>query len=77
MKDPDLLLKVLGHQWWWGYEYQQSKITNLSTTIESRMVAESDLVLGSFRLLEVDNRVLIPFNLYIKVLVTSSDVLHS
>jgi heme/copper-type cytochrome/quinol oxidase subunit 2 len=41
------------------------------------MVADNDLEVGSFRLLEVDNRVTLPVNTHIRVLITAADVLHS
>lgn len=41
------------------------------------MIAEEDLELGQFRLLEVDNRVVLPTRVHVRVLVTASDVLHS
>jgi len=41
------------------------------------MVAEEDLSLGDLRLLEVDNRVVLPVNSHVRVLVTAADVLHS
>jgi heme/copper-type cytochrome/quinol oxidase subunit 2 len=41
------------------------------------MIATDDLTLGSFRLLEVDNRVALPINTHIRLLITSADVLHS
>jgi heme/copper-type cytochrome/quinol oxidase subunit 2 len=41
------------------------------------MIPTNDLVKGSFRLLEVDNRVVLPINTHIRVLVTAADVLHS
>ena len=41
------------------------------------MVQEDDLAIGQFRLLEVDNRVLVPTNSHIRLLITASDVLHS
>jgi cytochrome c oxidase subunit 2 len=41
------------------------------------MVPESDLTPGSFRLLEVDNRLLLPAQVEIRLLITSSDVIHS
>ena len=41
------------------------------------MIATDDLNHGSFRLLEVDNRVVLPVNTHIRVLVTAADVLHS
>jgi heme/copper-type cytochrome/quinol oxidase subunit 2 len=40
------------------------------------MIPEFDLKLGQLRLLEVDNRVILPTNTHIRVLVTSADVLH-
>jgi len=67
-------IKVIGHQWFWSYEYndRDSKLD-----FESHMVAEEDLTLGSFRLLEVNNRVLVPNKTFIQFLITSQDVLHS
>lgn len=41
------------------------------------MVPTPDLTIGSFRLLEVDNRVVLPVSTHIRVLITSADVLHS
>ena len=79
--DPMLTLKVIGHQWFWSYEY--SDYTNLSSNTEtsfvydSYMILEEDLNIGEFRLLEVDNRVVLPTHTHIRVLVTSTDVLHS
>lgn len=45
--------------------------------IESNLIPTTDLSFGSFRLLEVDQRLILPRNTYIRFLVTSSDVLHS
>lgn len=41
------------------------------------MIAEDDLEPGQLRLLEVDNRVVLPTKTHVRVLVTSADVLHS
>jgi len=41
------------------------------------MIPTNDLIKGSFRLLEVDNRVLLPIDNHVRLLVTSADVLHS
>jgi cytochrome c oxidase subunit 2 len=41
------------------------------------MISTNDLTKGSFRLLEVDNRVVLPTNTHIRVLITAADVLHS
>nr|YP_009040166.1 cytochrome c oxidase subunit II [Botrylloides violaceus]CCO25698.1 cytochrome c oxidase subunit II [Botrylloides violaceus] len=70
----DLTLKVIGHQWYWSYE-----LNDLDSEImfDSYMINVSDLELGGFRLLEVDNVVSLPFMSKIRVLVSSGDVLHS
>jgi cytochrome c oxidase subunit 2 len=41
------------------------------------MIPEDDLELGQLRLLEVDNRVVVPAKTHIRIIVTSADVLHS
>jgi cytochrome c oxidase subunit 2 len=41
------------------------------------MVPEEDLLGGGLRLLEVDNRLVLPINTHIRILVTATDVLHS
>lgn len=41
------------------------------------MVADDELATGAFRLLEVDNRIVLPLNTHVRVLITSADVLHS
>jgi cytochrome c oxidase subunit 2 len=77
--EPVLTLKVVGHQWYWSYEYSDyedfSGSENLS--FDSYMVPTSDLVKGSLRLLEVDNRVVLPIETHIRVLITAADVIHS
>jgi cytochrome c oxidase subunit 2 len=77
--DPVLTLKVIGSQWFWSYEYSDFSTSDWGDSFgfDSYMVSTDDLVKGSFRLLEVDNRVLLPINTHIRVLVTATDVLHS
>jgi cytochrome c oxidase subunit 2 len=78
-------LKVIGHQWYWSYEYgdlaenpaEPFSPTNRSVALDAYMVPEEDLVKGAFRLLETDRRVYLPVNTHIRVLVTSADVIHS
>jgi cytochrome c oxidase subunit 2 len=76
---PNISLKVIGHQWYWSYEY--GDFINLNTgkgiIFDSYIVAEDDLSLGGLRLLEVDHRVKLPIHQHIRVLVSSADVLHS
>nr|QXT44856.1 cytochrome c oxidase subunit 2 [Crassicauda sp. Ningbo-2019]WHL46739.1 cytochrome c oxidase subunit 2 [Crassicauda magna] len=70
---PDLNVKVVGHQWYWSYEY--SDLPGL--VFDSFMKPSDELVHGDFRLLEVDNRCVLPFNLDIGFYCTSADVIHS
>lgn len=76
---PSLTLKISGHQWYWSYEYSDYISSDLgdSLNFDSYMLNTSDLTKGSFRLLEVDNRVVLPSNTHIRLLVTAADVLHS
>jgi cytochrome c oxidase subunit 2 len=72
--NPAMTVKVIGHQWYWVYEYSDTEET---LTFESYMIPEADLEKGQFRLLEVDNRLILPTNVHIRILITASDVLHS
>ena len=71
--EPNLTIKTVARQWYWSYEY--SDFTNVE--FDSYIVPSTDLDLRNFRLLEVDNRIIIPFNTQIRLLITASDVLHS
>ena len=73
--EPGVTLKVVGHQWYWSYEYSDYAPAQIS--FDSYMIPDSDLKLGEFRLLEVDNRVVVPAETHIRVIVTAADVLHS
>ena len=75
---PTLTIKIVGHQWYWSYEYSDF-ITDSGESIDfdSYMIPESDLELGQFRLLDVDNRLIIPVDCHIRLIVTGADVLHS
>ena len=77
--DPVVTLKIVGHQWYWSYEYSDYATLEGGETLnfDSYMVSTNDLVKGSFRLLEVDNRVVLPVDTHIRLLVTAADVLHS
>ena len=76
--DPIITLKVIGSQWYWSYEYSDNlEFSDEPLIFDSYMIQEDDLTIGQFRLLEVDNRVVVPTNSHIRVLITASDVLHS
>nr|QXT44663.1 cytochrome c oxidase subunit 2 [Anoplotermes sp. G17-067] len=71
--NPVLTLKTVGHQWYWSYEY--SDFTKLE--FDSYMVPQEDMQMDTFRLLDTDNRVVLPMNSPIRMIVTAADVLHS
>jgi|TARA_B110000971_G_scaffold158737_1_gene162138 cytochrome c oxidase subunit 2 len=76
--DPAVTLKVVGHQWYWSYEYSDyTSSEGESINFDSYMIPEEDLTAqGPLRLLEVDNRIVLPINTHIRVIVTAADVLH-
>ena len=75
---PAITIKTLGHQWFWSYEDSDYiNEDNESIIYDSYMIPEEDLELGQLRLLEVDNRMVIPINTHIRIIVTAADVLHS
>ncbi len=72
-QNPELTLKIVGHQWYWSYEYPDSG----DMEFDSNMIADEDLKPGQRRLLEVDNRVVLPVDTDIRLLLTSEDVIHN
>nr|YP_654265.1 cytochrome c oxidase subunit II [Galemys pyrenaicus]AAW23997.1 cytochrome c oxidase subunit II [Galemys pyrenaicus] len=73
INNPSLTVKTMGHQWYWSYEYTDYE----ELTFDSYMVPTTDLKPGGLRLLEVDNRVVLPMEMTIRMLISSEDVLHS
>nr|QZK21456.1 cytochrome c oxidase subunit II [Amitermes sp. ANIC 0428] len=71
--NPVLTLKAVGHQWYWSYEY--SDFTKLE--FDSYMVQQEDQQIDTFRLLDTDNRIVLPMNSPIRLIVTAADVLHA
>nr|APD14904.1 cytochrome c oxidase subunit II [Labidura japonica] len=70
---PSLTLKVVGHQWYWSYEYSDFS----DVEFDSYMLPLTDMSDGGFRLLEVDNNIVLPVLTQIRALITAGDVLHS
>jgi len=75
--EPAITIKAVGHQWYWSYEFtdyasEEGEMINF----DSYMLPSDDLPQGALRLLEVDNRVVLPIQTHIRVIVTAADVLH-
>nr|YP_010037315.1 cytochrome c oxidase subunit II [Dacus trimacula]QJX68116.1 cytochrome c oxidase subunit II [Dacus trimacula]QQW48091.1 cytochrome c oxidase subunit 2 [Dacus trimacula]WCB98309.1 cytochrome c oxidase subunit 2 [Dacus trimacula] len=73
INEPSVTLKAIGHQWYWSYEYSDF----MNVEFDSYMIPTNDLPSDGFRLLDVDNRVILPMNSQIRILVTAADVIHS
>nr|QBS00753.1 cytochrome c oxidase subunit II [Philotrypesis sp. TL-2019] len=71
INNPIMSIKVLGHQWYWSYEFNDFKWINF----DSFMIKDDENNL--FRLLDVDKRLILPFNYQIRFLISSLDVIHS
>ena len=71
--EMEMTVKVIGYQWYWSYEYPDHG----DIAFDSFIVEEEDLEPGQLRLLEVDNRLVVPVDTNIRLLVTADDVLHS
>ncbi|MBI4183434.1 MAG: cytochrome c oxidase subunit II [Proteobacteria bacterium] len=71
--DAEMTLKVVGHQWYWSYEYSDDG----GFTFDANLVSDAEIKPGQRRLLETDNRVVLPVDTNVRLLFTSTDVLHS
>lgn len=72
-EEAEMTIKAIGHQWYWSYEYPD----NGNFTFDALLIPDEELKPGQLRLLETDNRVVIPVNTKIRLLITASDVIHS
>jgi len=82
--DPNLTIKIIGHQWYWTYQARSAmdvkgsrKALVIDYNYDSVMVDVKKLSRGGKRLLETDTALVLPYNMIIRFLITSADVLHS
>ena len=73
VSDPALTLKTIGHQWYWSYEYSDF----IQVEFDSYITPYNEINANGFRLLDVDNRAVLPINTQVRILITAADVLHS
>ena len=76
---PDLTIKATGNQWFWSYDYADTKGVAFDSYMlkDEETQALRDKNVDAPRLLSVDNEVVVPLNKVVHVLVTSKDVIHS
>ncbi|MBL0942153.1 MAG: cytochrome c oxidase subunit II [Alphaproteobacteria bacterium] len=70
--NPEMEIRVTGNTWYWKYEYPEHQLS-----FDSQIVSDQNLKKDQLRLLEVDNQIVVPINTTVRLLFTSSDVLHS
>jgi cytochrome c oxidase subunit 2 len=81
--DPSVTIKCIGRQWYWSYEYSDYADTTGNSERAGGLIFDSYLLQddlleeGQLRLLEVDNRLVLPVNSHIRILTSSADVIHS
>ena len=90
---PDMTLKVTGHQWYWSYEYPDNGnisfdarpvwVSPTTTDAEAQAAlkdSQPNWLLDDGtprRLLETDNRLVLPVDTNVRVLINGADVIHS
>jgi len=78
VSDPAMSVLAEGHQWYWSYQYPDFLNSDGEfIEFDSYLVPESDLEEGALRMLEVDNRVILPELTHVRFIVTGADVIHS
>jgi cytochrome c oxidase subunit II len=83
--NADLTIKATGHQWKWGYDYIKGEGEGLgfvsTLDVAHRMLSDSGLPNGTAvpdnYLLKVDNPLVVPVGKKVRVITTSSDVIHA
>ena len=81
-RDPDLTVVATGYQWKWHYAYQGedvdffSNLARPSQTARQRQAGVDPDSVENY-LLDVDNRLIVPKDRKVRLLLTSNDVLHA
>src|SRR6202022_825646 len=73
VQNPEMTIKVTGHQWYWTYEYPDQN----GLSFDSNIIPEADLKPDQKRLLDVDNPLVVPVDTVIRVYITGTDEIHS
>jgi heme/copper-type cytochrome/quinol oxidase subunit 2 len=78
VSDPSMSVLAEGHQWYWSYQYPDFlDSSDEFIEFDSYIIPDSDLEEGTLRMLEVDNRVILPELTHVRFIITSGDVIHS
>jgi cytochrome c oxidase subunit 2 len=73
----DLTVKATGYQWYWGYEYPDQEIGEITSTMMAEEdVAKAGLPASLYRL-KASEPLVVPVNKVVRVQVTAVDVIHA
>jgi cytochrome c oxidase subunit 2 len=81
--NADITIKATGHQWRWGYDYLKGEGDGISFISsldnEQRVLSNSGAVGANIDnyLLKVDNPLVVPVNKKVRIITTSTDVIHA
>jgi len=73
VEDADMTLKVIGHQWYWEYQYPDHG----NFSFDANMIPDDELKPGQKRLMDTDNPVVLPVGKKVRLLFASVDVIHN
>ncbi len=75
VEQPEMTLKVTGYQWYWNYSYPDHG----GFSFDAYMIKDAEIKPenGEVRLLSTDNKVVVPVDTTIRVLMTAADVIHA
>lgn len=74
--DPDLVVKAIGHQWYWSYEYPNDGVAFDALMLEKDALADAGYTEDEY-LLATDNALVVPVGKKILMQYTATDVIHS
>jgi cytochrome c oxidase subunit II len=72
-KDRTMTIKATGNQWYWSYEYPD----NGGLSFDSNMLQQPELKAGDLRLLSVDNQLVVPVGVVVRMQVIGAEVIHA
>lgn len=73
----EMVVKVTASQWKWQYEYPEEGIRFVSSLATTQDQIHNKDAKSEHYLLEVDNPLILPTNKKVRILLTSTDVIHS
>ncbi|RNF35174.1 cytochrome c oxidase subunit II [Paracoccus methylarcula] len=74
--NPDVVIKAIGNQWYWSYEYPENELSFDSIMLTKEELAENGYSEDEY-LLATDTEVVVPVGKNVLVQVTANDVIHS